>query len=99
MNLRQKIYKKLNQVPKGKVITYKELAKAVNSRAYRYVGTCMANNNDPKLFPCYKVIRSDGQIGNYSAYGGIKKKIELLRRDRIKVVKGRIDLEIYGYKF
>lgn len=45
----EKIYSKLRQVPKGKVTTYKELAKAVNSKAYRAVGTAM--NKNPYGYP------------------------------------------------
>jgi methylated-DNA-[protein]-cysteine S-methyltransferase len=40
----EKIYAKLRQVPKGKVTTYKALAHAVNSKAYRAVGTAMNKN-------------------------------------------------------
>ncbi len=101
MNLKNKIYNKLKQVPKGKVITYKELAKAVNSKskAYRYVGMCMAQNKDTKHIPCYKVVKSNGQIGEYSGNGGMSGKIKLLKKDGIKVVNGRVDLKQYGWKF
>jgi len=44
MNFREKIYSKLKQVPKGKVTTYKALAKSINSKAYRAVGTAMNKN-------------------------------------------------------
>lgn len=63
--LKEQIYRKLKRVSKGKVITYKELARSVNSRAYRYVGTCMKQNEYPKEIPCYKVVKSDGKIGNF----------------------------------
>ena len=98
MNLKDKIYSKLKQVPKGKVITYKDLAKAVNSKAYRFVGSCMAKNSEPAKIPCYKVVCSDGRIGNYSAKGGIKKKIQLLKKDGIIVKNGKVDLKKYGWK-
>ncbi|HLC78067.1 MAG TPA: MGMT family protein [Candidatus Nanoarchaeia archaeon] len=40
----EKIYSKLRQVPKGRVTTYKDLAHAVRSKAYRAVGTAMNKN-------------------------------------------------------
>jgi|SRR3990167_7411910 len=40
----EKVYKKLRKVPRGKVTTYKALAHAVNSKAYRAVGTAMNKN-------------------------------------------------------
>ena len=98
MSFTEKIYNKLKEVPKGKVITYKRLAELVNSKAYRAVGTAMRNNKDPINIPCYKVICSDGSVGNYSASGGIKKKIKLLREDGIEVKNNKVDLKKYYFK-
>jgi len=98
MELKEKIYSKLKQVPKGKVITYKELAKSVNSKAYRFVGQCMAQNTNLENIPCYKVVKSDGRIGEYSGSGGVKQKIKLLGNDGVKVINGKVDLDIYGFK-
>lgn len=86
------------KVPKGKVITYKELAKSTNSRAYRFVGNCMKNNKFPDKIPCYKVVNSNGNVGNYSGKGGVKIKIKKLRSDGIKVVNGKIDLKKFEYR-
>ena len=99
MELKKRVYNKLKGVPKGKVITYKEIARAVNSKAYRFVGMCMKHNKDPKNIPCYKVVKSNGEIGNYSAPGGINKKISLLKLDGIRVTNKRVNLKRYGYKF
>ena len=99
MNLKNKIYKKLKQVPRGKVITYKELAKAVSSKAYRFVGMCMAQNTDMKHIPCYKVVNSNGMVGAYSGAGRIKTKIKLLKKDGIEVVNGKVNLKKYEWKF
>ncbi|MBS3092052.1 MGMT family protein [Candidatus Pacearchaeota archaeon] len=98
MNLKNKIYQKLKQVPRGKVITYKELAKAVNSSAYRHVGRCMAENKDTKHIPCYKVAKSNGEIANYSGTGGIKTKIKLLKKDNLEVINGKVDLKKCGFR-
>ena len=90
MGFKEKIYNALKTVPKGYLTTYKELAKAVNSKAYRVVGSLMKKNEHPKEIPCYKVVKSNGSIGNYSAKGGIKRKIELLRKDGILVENSKI---------
>lgn len=95
--LKEKIYQKLKQVPKGKITTYRELAHSINSKAYRLIGTFMKTNKDPKNIPCHKVIKSDGSIGNYSQ--GIKKKIQLLKKDKIEIKNNKIDLEKYLFKF
>ncbi|VVB73361.1 Methylated-DNA--protein-cysteine methyltransferase [uncultured archaeon] len=92
------VYDALRKVPRGKVTTYKELAKAARSNAYRAVGTAMRTNTDPKHIPCYRVIRSDGSIGEYSAAGGKARKAALLKADGIEVKDGKIDLRRYLYK-
>lgn len=99
MELKDKIYSNLKKVPKGNVITYKELAKSVNSKAYRFVGACMAGNKNPVEIPCYKVVLSDGRIGNYSGSGGVKSKIKKLENDGIKIINGKVDLSRYLHKF
>ena len=96
--LKLNIYNNLKKVPRGKVVTYKNLAESVNSKANRYVGYCMKTNTSLKIIPCYKVVKSNGEIGNYSAQGGVKKKIELLRKDGINVIGNKIDLDKYGFK-
>ena len=48
------------KIPKGKVMTYKEVAAAVGKpTAARAVANVMAANYDPKV-PCHRVIRTDG---------------------------------------
>jgi methylated-DNA-[protein]-cysteine S-methyltransferase len=89
----------LKKIPKGKVTTYKELAKAAGSpAAARAVGNAMNWNQEPMKYPCYKVVCSDGKIGGYA--GGLTKKIRLLRKDSIFVKNGKIkDFEQKIYRF
>lgn len=87
----QKVYQKLAQVPKGKVTTYKALARAAGSPgAARAVGSLMRNNQHPEKYPCYKVVLSDGRVGNFTGPGGVPQKIELLARDGVEVRNRRI---------
>jgi methylated-DNA-[protein]-cysteine S-methyltransferase len=95
----EEVYAALKKVPKGKVTTYKELARAVGTHAYRAVGTAMKKNKDPIHIHCYKVIRSDGSIGAYSALGGTVRKAALLKSDGIEKKDGKIDLRRYRYRF
>lgn len=84
----------LRKIPKGKVTTYGELARATRSSP-RAIGQIMRTNPRPDLYPCYKVVRSDGSIGGYAGCikgGKISKKVALLKKDGIKIEKGKIDL-------
>ena len=98
-SFQKKIYEKLKEVPKGKVISYKELAKAVGSKAYRAVGSAMRKNPFAPKVPCHRVINSNGYVGNFSAKGGTKAKIRLLTKEGVKIKNNRIDLKKYLYKF
>ncbi len=68
-------------IPRGKTMTYAEVAKYAGSPgASRAVGSIMKNNYDPKI-PCHRVIRSDGGIGGYNR-GGMEKKRKMLIEER-----------------
>ncbi len=77
----QKVYDVVSKIPKGKVLTYKEVAKkAGNEKAVRAVGTILSKNTDTKKVPCHRVIRSDGGMGGY-AFGGVEKKRAILKKE------------------
>lgn len=96
-NFNQKCYSLLKKVPRGRVVTYKEIARKLGSRGYRAVGNAMNRNKDLINIHCYKVVKSDGSVGGYSK--GVKKKIELLRKGGILVKNNKIDLEKFGFRF
>lgn len=76
-----KVYRVVKKIPRGKTITYGEVAQAIgNPKAARAVGNALARNRDLKI-PCHRVIRSDGKIGGYRE--GTSKKRELLSKERI----------------
>lgn len=76
----EKVYAVVKTIPRGSVLTYKEVARRVSSpRAYRAVGNILNKNRDPKI-PCHRIIRSDGRPGGY--YRGTKEKVRLLRKER-----------------
>jgi len=76
----EKVYAVVARIPRGKTMTYAEVARrAGNPRAYRAVGNIMHNNPDTVRVPCHRVVRSDGTPGGYAR--GARKKIVLLRRE------------------
>ncbi len=71
----EKVYVVVRKIPKGRVLTYKEVARrAGNIKAVRAVGNILNKNFDPNI-PCHRVIRSDGKIGGYNRGTVNKKKI------------------------
>jgi methylated-DNA-[protein]-cysteine S-methyltransferase len=72
------VYKTLQKVGYGEVITYKNLAeRSGHPKAYRAVGTALKNNKIPIIIPCHRVIKTDNSIGNYN--GGVWRKEKLLQ--------------------
>jgi len=82
----------LQKIPKGKVVTYKELARACGTSP-RAVGYVMAHNQDPENYPCYKVVSSSGELCGYSAKGGLTKKRALLEKDGVTFTGNKVNKE------
>ena len=75
----QKVLSIVKDIPKGNVLTYKEVAiKAGKPKAYRVVGNILNKNYNPDI-PCHRVIRSDGKFGGYNR--GVDKKRKLLETE------------------
>lgn len=78
-SFKEKVYNIVKKIPKGKVLTYKEVAEKIgNPKSYRAVGNALSKNQD-KSIPCHRVIRSDGKIGGYNK-GALQKK-KLLKEE------------------
>ena len=94
-----KVWQTLKRVPRGKVTTYKVLAKAIGQpRASRAVGNALHNNPWAPQVPCHRVVKSNGQIGGYRS--GVKKKIALLNSEGVKVKNGKVvNFKEILYKF
>ncbi len=75
----EKVHAVVAKIPRGKTLTYKEVARRAGSpRAYRAVGNILNKNRNPKV-PCHRVTRSDGDPGGFA--WGRKKKIMMLQRE------------------
>jgi methylated-DNA-[protein]-cysteine S-methyltransferase len=87
-SFKQRVLDVVSKIPKGKVLTYQQVAaKAGSPRACRAVGTFMKHNDNMKRVPCHRVIRSDGTAGFYSGPGGTKGKIKKLQAEGVKIYK------------
>jgi len=99
LKLEEKVYKKLLEVPKGKITTYGELAKGIGLKnGQRVIGKIMNKNPYPVIVPCHRVIKSDGKIGGYA--WGEKVKAKMLLNEGIKIKNGKIlDVEKSIHRF
>ena len=77
------VYALLSKIPPGKVSTYGDIARALgHPRAARAIGRIIANNPNPIIIPCHRVIKSNGEIGGF-AYGEQWKK-QILEKEGIR---------------
>ncbi|OGJ13135.1 cysteine methyltransferase [Candidatus Pacearchaeota archaeon RBG_16_35_8] len=92
----ERCYSILKKVPRGKVTTYKEIARALHSNGYRAVGNAMNKNPYAPRVPCHRVISSDGTVGGFAS--GPKNKIRMLEKEGIEIVNGKINLKKFFHK-
>jgi methylated-DNA-[protein]-cysteine S-methyltransferase len=79
-----KVWAYLSKIPRGRVKTYSQVAKAIGKPlAVRAVANAIGKNPYAPKIPCHRVIRSDGSLGGYSGKGGVKTKRFLLQKEGI----------------
>ena len=80
------VWLEITKIPKGKTITYKELAMKIGKpKAYRAVANACAKNPLLEIIPCHRVIREDGKMGGYKGKKGIERKKRLLKSEGVKL--------------
>lgn len=92
----KRVYELCKKVPKGRVTTYKAIAKKMGTKAYRAVGTALNKNpfgilncSGKNMVPCHRVAASNGKLHGFAH--GLKKRAELLREEGIKIKNNKID--------
>lgn len=78
----QKVFRAIMKIPKGQVWTYGQVARKIGQpKAARAVGGALSRNMDAPIIPCHRVIGANGKMTGYSAVGGIKKKLLMLKKE------------------
>ncbi len=86
MTFFEKVYEAVKNIPKGKVVTYGQIAYAVGSpRAARQVGWALHVNPQPGIIPCHRVVNRFGRLAPAFAFGGEEIQAELLRQEGVEV--------------
>ncbi|KXK09558.1 MAG: Bifunctional transcriptional activator/DNA repair enzyme Ada [Microgenomates bacterium OLB23] len=80
----QKIYNALQLIPKGKVTTYKLLAEYIGINNPRVIGNILHKNEDGNIYPCHRVVRSNGTIASGYAMGGPTEQRKKLRQEGVR---------------
>ena len=85
-DFQKKVWSEIKKIPKGKTITYKDLALKIGKpRAYRAVANACAKNPLLETIPCHRVVRCDGKMGGYKGKKGIERKKKLLESEGVNL--------------
>ncbi len=72
----KKVWNELLKIPYGETVSYKNIAERINNpNAVRAVGSANSFNPISIIVPCHRVIKTNGELGGYSAGVEIKKKL------------------------
>jgi len=97
--MKEQVYNFITKIPKGKVVTYSQIAEYLgNKHLARVVGNILHKNPDENKYPCYKVVNSKGRLSENFAFGGIEVQKEKLESENIEIFNNCVDLKKYQYK-
>lgn len=81
MSFPQKVWALTARIPAGRVTTYRQIAQALNTRAYRAVGQALHNNPYAPAVPCHRVVGASGRLTGYA--GGLAEKARMLTKEGV----------------
>ena len=98
--MKQKIYEFLKTIPRGRVVTYGQIAQYLgNKNMARVVGNALHKNPDPNTIPCHRVVNYKGGVSSAYVFGGADAQRKRLETEGIIFqADGSIDLKKYGWQ-
>lgn len=93
----ERVYEEVKKIPRGKVSTYGDIARAVGApRCARQVGWALHCNPHFGEVPCHRVVFADGSLTPGFAFGGIDIQRDMLLSEGVEVSKDyKINLKKY----
>ena len=94
----EQVYEYLKRVPRGKVVTYGQIARSLGApRMARQVGYALHVNPKPGVIPCHRVVNREGRLAPSFAFGGTDAQQRLLEGEGVSVQDGYVDLKRFGW--
>lgn len=84
------VFKYLQSLPKGKVVSYGAVAKKFGLKNPRNVGWILQQNDRPDEIPCYRVVRADGRLAKGYKFGGMAAQKKRLKADGVGFKGNRV---------
>ena len=86
------VYAATRKIPRGRVVTYAEVARAIGKpRAARAVGNALNKNPFAPRVPCHRVVASNLSVGGFAK--GTKRKILLLKAEGVKMQNEKVSAD------
>jgi O-6-methylguanine DNA methyltransferase len=92
MNSTNQVFNLVKNIPKGKVLTYKQVAKLCQINNPRLVGKILHSNTNPSKYPCHRVVKSNGEIADGYAFGGRLAQTKKLKEEGVVFAQSKVDL-------
>ncbi|MFC1719680.1 MGMT family protein [Pseudomonadota bacterium] len=93
------VWQVVQDIPRGHVLTYGEVARLAGmSRAARRVSLALRRAPREMDLPWHRVVNSQGKISFPEDSAGYKEQKDLLEEEGVVFLKGKIDLNRFGYQ-
>jgi len=94
----RKVWHTVGKIPKGKVATYGQVARVSKLTGHaRLVGYALHNLPSGMDIPWQRVINHQGKISFPESSRAYKRQKELLEKEGVVFLKGKVDTSIYGW--
>ena len=85
MSFFETVYEIVKQIPRGKVMSYGQVARAAGfPRKAREVGWALHVNPDPEHIPCHRVVNREGRVSPAFLFGGENMQVALLKSEGVE---------------
>ncbi len=88
------VYELVARIPKGKVLTYGDIAREIGLKTPRQVGWILHRNDDQEHVPCHRVVFSDGSVSGNYAFGGADAQQKWLRSEGVEFAGNKVNMKI-----
>lgn len=95
VNKQQEVYRLVSKIPKGRIMTYGQIAKALGIKNPRLVGYYLHHNPDSKKIPCHRVVDFSGKLAKNFAFGGQEGQRKKLKAEGVVLKNYRVKLKDY----
>src|SRR3989344_9494266 len=92
MSFFDEVYKVIRKVPKGRVVTYGQVARMIGTKNARRVGQALHANRNPEV-PCHRVVFANGSLAPGYAFGGLAEQKKRLAAGGGGFVGGKGDMD------